>query len=93
MLEVDLTYQMKSKKLTVIQEKSCFSLHEKHDVCCQRKSCDNWIDYPDGKNCVIVTSKSGPRTLQEIGRIYGLTKMRICQIEKSIYEKLRNVMT
>jgi DNA-directed RNA polymerase sigma subunit (sigma70/sigma32) len=27
-------------------------------------------------------------TLQEIGTIYGLTRMRICQIEKSVYEKL-----
>jgi DNA-directed RNA polymerase specialized sigma subunit len=83
---------MKNRKLNLISEKSCFFLHEKHNVDCQKKSCNNWIDYSEGKNCVIITSKAGPKTLQEIGKIYNLTRMRICQIEKNIYEKVRSMI-
>lgn len=83
---------MRKKKLDVISDKACFSLHEKHGVDCQRKSCSNWIDYSEGKNCVVIASKAGPKTLQEIGKIYGLTRMRICQIEKNIYEKVKRMI-
>ena len=82
---------MKKAKLSVINE-SCFSLHEKHNVSCHRKTCDNWIQNEGGKNCVVITSKSGPKTLQEIGEIYGLTRMRICQIEKGIYQKVKEIV-
>ena len=83
---------MKNTKLPVV-DNSCFLLHEKHGVACQRKSCDNWIQHEGGKNCVVITSKSGPKTLQEIGEIYGLTRMRICQIEKGIYQKVKEIVT
>jgi len=80
------------KKLKIIQDKSCFSLHEQHGINCQRKSCSNWINYKAGQNCVIIASKAGPKTLQEIGKIYGLTRMRICQIEKNIYKKVKSII-
>jgi len=77
------------RKLKLIDEKTCFDLHSFYGVVCKRKHCNNWIDYPDGKNCVIIASKAGPKTLQEIGKIYNLTRMRICQIEKNIYQKIK----
>jgi len=83
---------MKNKKLKLISNESCFSLHEKYNVNCQRKTCNSWISYEDGKNCVIIAAKSGPKTLQEIGKIYNLTRMRICQIEKNIYEKVKKLI-
>jgi len=82
----------KNKKLQLATENTCFSLHEKHGVSCLKKSCENWIQHEAGNNCVIITSKSGPKTLQEIGQIYGLTRMRICQIEKGIYEKVKTIV-
>lgn len=85
----DVTNSTKKKRLKVIPDKTCFSLHERHNVNCQKKSCNNWIDYSCGKNCVIIASMTGPKTLQEIGKIYNLTRMRICQIEKNIYEKIK----
>jgi DNA-directed RNA polymerase specialized sigma subunit len=36
----------------------------------------------------LVASKSGPLSLQQIGDILGVTRMRICQIEKKVIEKL-----
>jgi len=51
-------------------------------------------DMPDkeeeDKKCDKVTKKSmRESTLQEIGDVLGLTRMRICQIEKTILEKIR----
>ena len=80
------------KKLKVISNTTCFSIHEKRGINCQKQSCSNWIDFPESRNCVIIASKSGPKTLQEIGKIYSLTRMRICQIEKSIYEKIKRLI-
>lgn len=79
----------KKRKLNTIHEQTCFNLHEIHNVNCQKRQCKNWINYVDGKNCVIIASKAGPKTLQEIGKIYNLTRMRICQIEKNIYQKIK----
>jgi hypothetical protein len=33
-------------------------------------------------------TQDGPKTLQEVGEVFGLTRMRICQIEKAIFEKI-----
>lgn len=73
----------------VVKGVTCFSILSKHNVGCQRKSCSQWIDHSDGNNCVMIAANHGPHTLQEIGKIYGLTRMRICQIEKNIYEKIK----
>lgn len=84
---------MKNKKLAVLNlSDTCYVLHEELQKSCKDKQCKNWIDYKDGNNCVIIASKSGPKTLQEIGKIYGLTRMRICQLEKTIYEKVKRTI-
>ena len=70
---------------------TCFSVHAKYDIDCERKSCDQWISCPQEHNCVLIAAQKGTHTLQEIGEIYNLTRMRICQIEKSIYKKLHTV--
>ena len=36
----------------------------------------------------MLAAKEGPMTLQEIGEIFDVTRMRICQIEKSIMKKM-----
>lgn len=81
--------QSEKKKLTVLQDKKCYDVISEHDSPCQRKSCKQWIEHERGLNCMKVTTQSGPLTLSEIGKIYGLTRMRICQIEKGIYQKIR----
>lgn len=79
----------KKIKLNVINQ-TCFEAVEKYNCVCERKSCKQWLDHAQGKNCMIITTQAGPLTLNEIGKIYGLTRMRICQIEKNIYQKIRN---
>ena len=76
-------------KLNILQGQTCFSVQQKFNTACQRKSCNNW--FPDSKclNCSIIGAQSSPWTLQEVGAAYGLTRMRICQIEKKILFKIK----
>lgn len=73
----------------VVDGTTCFAVHAAADVDCQRKKCQHWLDHPEGHNCVMISAQQGTHTLQKIGQIYGLTRMRICQIEKGIFEKIR----
>jgi hypothetical protein len=92
--------QDNKKRLNVVQENevsnrvvegtTCFSIQAQYNVDCQRTRCQHWIANPEGHNCVFISAQNGAHTLQKIGQIYGLTRMRICQIEKSIFEKIRN---
>lgn len=75
----------------VVDSTTCFSVQAKQGVDCQRQRCQHWIPHNDSHNCVIIAAQEGPHTLQKIGQIYGLTRMRICQIEKGIFEKIRKV--
>ena len=68
---------------------SCFDAHELMEKPCLKQSCKNWINCKNENNCVLLASKTGPRTLQEVGDIFNLTRMRICQIEKNIFKKIK----
>ena len=86
------------KHLNVVQEietskvvdgTTCFAVQSKMNVNCQRQKCMHWVQHPEEHNCVMIAAQNGPHTLQKIGQIFGLTRMRICQIEKIIFEKIR----
>ena len=70
----------------------CFQAHQKFQVRCKKESCRHWIDSPHSYNCVLIAAKGGPMTLQQIGDIFGITRMRVCQIEKKILKKLEGNM-
>tara|TARA_A100000164_G_C21913057_1_gene776706 strand:+ start:1600 stop:1866 length:267 start_codon:yes stop_codon:yes gene_type:complete len=76
-------------KEKIQQGTTCFNEHKKYEVPCAKKDCKYWIDVKDCVNCTMVMASDGPRTLQEIGELFGVTRMRICQIEKSVMNKLR----
>lgn len=92
----------KKLKLSVIDNKfdpdmivegiTCFAAQSKYNTCCQRKACKNWIANDCYNNCSIIAAKDGPKTLQDIGEIFNLTRMRICQIEKNINKRLKEIL-
>lgn len=68
---------------------TCFKEHKQHKVSCQRSNCQHWIPCSKSQNCCIIAANEGPQTLENIGAIFNLTRMRICQIEKKVKEKLK----
>lgn len=80
----------KQSTSNIVNGMTCFSIQAKYGVDCQRQTCRNWLNNKETHNCVLIAAQDGPRTLQEIGKLYGLTRMRICQIEKNIYQKIRS---
>ena len=72
----------------VLQDTTCFKEHRDADINCVNTTCRYWIDCKLHNNCTMIAADKGPMTLQEIGDIFGVTRMRICQIEKSVLKKL-----
>lgn len=57
---------------------------------CLEKECRHFFKCEQYKNCSIVAAENGPMTLQEIGNNFNLSRMRICQIEKNLLNKIKN---
>ena len=77
----------------VLLNTTCFIEHKKLEITCEKSSCRNWMDCPAHLNCAIIGAEQGPWILQDIGKIFGVTRMRICQIEKDVLEKLSKLKT
>jgi len=82
---------VKDEPSRVVDGTTCFAVQAQCGVSCQRKRCPHWIPCEEEHNCVMIAAQNGPHTLQKIGQIYDLTRMRICQIEKAIFEKIRKI--
>ena len=67
---------------------TCYEAHETTNKACRKRECRLWLRSPEHQNCSVIAARTGPKTLQEIGDIFGVTRMRICQIEKIILDKL-----
>ena len=76
----------------ILKNTTCFSEHKKANKSCDKQACRHWLNCSKYNNCVILASEDGPKTLQEIGDLNGLTRMRICQIEKSALKKIKEVL-
>ena len=76
-----------------IKNTTCFSEHEKRRLSCRKSDCRYWIDCKKHNNCSLIGAKKGPLTLQEIGDVFKVTRMRICQIEKTILGKVYENLT
>ncbi len=75
----------------VVPGTTCFNEHRRYNIPCQKTGCRQWVDCKQANNCVLIESSNGPKTLQLVGDIFGITRMRICQIEKKILKKLQLV--
>ena len=57
---------------------------------CKQEDCRHFLQCDKNLNCSIIAAEDGPMTLLEIGDFYGISRMRVCQIEKSILKKLKS---
>lgn len=83
---------MNKRQLNVITNQTCFSFHEAQKTLCSKKECRNWMSSSKYMNCAIIAAGNGKMTLQEIGKIFDLTRMRICQIEKRALQKIKQAL-
>jgi len=67
----------------------CFDYQKQKCTGCVKKECRYWMSSKKNGNCVIVAAGGGPLTLQDVGEIFSVTRMRICQIEKSVIKKIK----
>ena len=73
-------------------ETTCWKSNEANETPCTNKECRLWLKCKAMQNCTIIAAQDGPKTLQEIGNLHGLTRMRICQVEKEALRKIRDLV-
>ena len=57
---------------------------------CQEKTCRLWIDFPEEKNCSLISIfENGPMTLRQVGDRIGVSFAHIKQIETEALRKMR----
>jgi DNA-directed RNA polymerase sigma subunit (sigma70/sigma32) len=81
---------MENKLTDTVIGTTCFAEHEKRGAQCQKKSCRQWMNSTCHMNCAIIAANQNDEgmTLQQIGDIFGITRMRICQLEKASLQKM-----
>ena len=57
---------------------------------CENYECRHNLKNSKYNSCALIAAEDGPLTLQEIGEFYGISRMRVCQIEKTILKKLKS---
>jgi DNA-binding CsgD family transcriptional regulator len=68
----------------------CVAKVKDDNLPCNQEDCRHFLSSKKNLNCSLIAAESGPLTLQEIGEYYGISRMRVCQIEKSILKKLKS---
>ena len=70
----------------------CFELNKNINSICKKENCRHWINNKKNGNCCFsaISNNKDNLTLEEIGKIFNVTRMRICQIEKIAIRKIKN---
>lgn len=76
----------------IVMNTTCFNEHEKRSACCVKKVCRQWMNSSEYLNCAILAANRNDdgMTLQQIGDIFDITRMRVCQLEKASLQKIRS---
>ncbi len=74
----------------------CFEYNNTCKKNCAKTDCRYWIKKESYQNCCLIAANENSLnreekfTLQDIGNIFKVTRMRICQIEKIAVRKLKD---
>ena len=69
---------------------SCVQTIKESQAPCKKNDCRYNLQTQKNLSCALIAAEKGPLTLQEIGDYYGISRMRVCQIERAILKKLRD---
>ncbi len=73
---------------------TCFTAHKNCEKACINQKCRYWHNLESSNNCIInKVNENKDMTLQEIGDLFNITRMRVCQIEKNSLMKLNKLLT
>ena len=69
---------------------TCFSVHERWCVSCDKTDCRNWMDYEEDLNCAIICARKHENglSLREVADRMGVSFPRVSQIEHAAFKKL-----
>jgi DNA-directed RNA polymerase specialized sigma subunit len=74
----------------IVDGVSCFAAHKESRKACKKSSCRYWHNMDrKHQDCTILAAREGPYTLQDVGDMFNVTRMRICQIEKAAKQFLK----
>lgn len=65
----------------------CYERCKRARTKCKKTECRYNVKMPECANCILIASEK-KHTLQDVGDVYGVTRMRVCQIEKRALAKL-----
>jgi hypothetical protein len=70
---------------------TCFEVHEKWCVGCDKTECRNWIDFGEDLNCAVVCARKHDSglSLREVAERMNVSFPRISQIEHGAFKKLQ----
>lgn len=74
------------------KDETCWQANKNDKTPCQNKECRLWLECQNKQNCTIIVAQDGPLTLQQIGNLHELTRMRICQVEKEAIRKIKEIV-
>jgi hypothetical protein len=68
----------------------CYKYNTLYKRKCEKNNCRYWIAKKDSMNCCLIASKENKKlTLEDVGKFFNVTRMRICQIEKNALRKIK----
>lgn len=71
---------------------TCFNAHIICEKDCKNKKCRYWHENDQFNNCIInAANQKSEHTLEEVGKLFNVTRMRICQIEKNSIQKIKDL--
>lgn len=77
----------------IVKGDTCFAARSRYRSECPKDGCRYWIKSPGVQNCSLIAAETNRgMTLEQIGQVFNLTRMRVCQIEKSIYRKISHLL-
>jgi|TARA_R110000824_G_scaffold102030_1_gene242150 DNA-directed RNA polymerase sigma subunit (sigma70/sigma32) len=91
-------FYRKSPKETMLDRESppeptptCFEVHEKWRVECDKKDCRNWMNYEEDLNCAVVCARKYDNglSLREVAERMNVSFPRVSQIEHAAFKKLK----